>query len=374
MNPSIILGTEAMWTRGYGQGVTITSEGIALDHLKSTHGYYMGEIIDSMTPGHEWSHMRYEKKTGGETTVILWAVALDSLTILMPHQYIDLDQVIRTGEIAAEALCEQLKQMGASRHENVQDILLYDTKGRYLLYWFEIMADGPSDSMKQIEIFYEKFSWLNYLPQIYSEDSDFLERYLAVFQTIHEDIETVVDQMAQIYMPEQTKTEFLDVLNRWLPIDGYEYWNEQQRRHILANYTYYNSIRGTRKGIEAYVTLYTEETPLIVEYMSYAKLKDSAYHRQLYSRIYTDHPHGFTLLLRSEVLKDRKRLMALKAILRQIVPVQVSIKIARMNAYMVLDDYVYLGINSVIGGQNEMKLDEASMLSMSILGNENERG
>lgn len=374
MNPSIILGTEAMWARGYGQGVTISAEGIALDHEACAHGYYMGEIIDSMTPGHEWSHMRYEKKTGGETTFILRTIALDSLTIWASHQYVDLNQVMDSRTYSPEVLCEWLKAQGASRHENVQDILLYDTKGRYLLYWFEIMADGPSDSLNRIEIFYEKFTWLNYLPQIYTEDSDFLERYLAVFQTIHEDIEAVVDQMDQVYMPERTRTAFLDVLNRWLPIDGYEYWNEQQRRHLLSNYTYYNSIRGTRKGIEAYVTLFAEEKPYMVEYMAYARLKDSAYHRQLYDRIYTNHPYGFTLLLSSEVLKDRKKLMALKAILRQIVPVQVSIKIARMNAYMVLDDYVYLGINSVIGGQNEMKLDEASMLSMSILGNENERG
>lgn len=374
MNPSIRIETAYMWSKGLTEGIVVESEGIALDSSNFKHGYYIGEIIDSMETGHLWSRMQYRKTPINETSIVLRTLALDQLTVQIGNQLYELESIIEQKRLSASRVCELLSQIGASRHENAQDILLYDQKGRYLIYWFELMADGTSDRIDKVEIFYEKFSWLNYLPQIYSEQSDFLERYLAVFQTVHENLEAIIDKMAEVYMPERTTVDFLEVLNRWLPVDGFEYWNEQQRRHLLSNYQHYNRMRGTRKGIEAYVELFTGEVPYIVEYMAYEGLQDSNYHRQLYDRIYTNHPFGFTLLLQAEAVKDRKQLLALKTILNQIVPAQVSFKIARLNPYMVLDDYVYLGVNTYICSQSEMKLDEASMLSMSVIGDENERG
>lgn len=374
MNPYIGIESEQVWLKGRHWGMSFSKKGMSIDREQGHRGVYIGEIIDSGEVGHLWSRMAYGIECIGETAIKLSVVALNTLTGHLGGQYFDLEQLIEQKDSDNEKLLSILESLEPHIFDNATDVLLYDNQGRYLIYWFECVAEGDSDRISWIKIYYEKFSWLNYLPQIYSEESPFLEKFLAVFQTFHEDLESCIDYLYRIYQPEYTRSEFLEVLNEWLPIDGFEYWNESQRRYLLKHYQSFNSKRGTKQGIIDYVNLYTHHQAMLIEHQEYTGLTDSNYHRQLYEKLYVDHPYGFTLLVHADALRDRRQLKALSTIVRSIVPAQVTFKIARLNPNMVLDDYVYLGVNTTLYNQTEIKLDEQSLLSMGIIGCDDERG
>lgn len=380
MNPSIKIQTEHAWQNGYSEGVSIGAEGISLRAGGSRHGLYLGEIIDANEAGHEWSRMGYDIETVNETSILLWTLTLDQLTFEYGEDLYNLEDLLEnlsnpvskdtleSPRKSLKSITDMLQTLGAHCHDNQSDVLLYEERGRYLIYWFELISEGDSHRIKQLEIFYEKLSWLSYLPQIYSDESEFLERYLGVFQTVHEDIERIIDRMVEVYKPETTQPSFLEVLNQWLPVDGFPYWNESQKRQLLSQYRDFNRLRGTKAGILKYVSLYTNRDAYIVEHKDFKGLKDSGEHTKLYERLYSDSPYGFTLLVHGEALRNRKDTKALEAILKEVVPAQVTYKIARLNPYMVLGDYTYLGINSSICNQTEIKLDEQPLLSTGIIG------
>ena len=85
------------------------------------------------------------------------------------------------------------------RKVNTDDFLLHELKGRYL--WVLIRISGAAvDSHFCMEGFRVEFPWTSfsgYLPEIYQEagQKSFFERYMAVFQSMYEDLEQQVDHL-----------------------------------------------------------------------------------------------------------------------------------------------------------------------------------
>lgn len=374
MNPFISINSVNDWQKGLWEHVLITGSGIKLQDEASKQGLYFGEIIDSLEAGNQWSRMTLNLETLGETKLILRTLALDKLRLVRNGISYDLEQIFAERTMALKDLAMLLESLKPSRFEDQEQVLLHREEGRYLLYWLEWIAEGPSTIVKSIKIYYKKFSFVSYLPQIYAENSDFLEPYLSVFQTIHEDLEEVVSKMADVYRPEKTDASFLEVLEEWLPLDGKNSWTEAQKRYLLSHYQGFNDYRGTRASILQYASLFIGSEPLIVEHWEYKYLKDSDYHQALYKKLYSDNPYGFTLILQADAPLDKKQYLLLTEIMKQIVPAQTTFSLAQLKPYMVLDDYVYLGFNSLLFNQTDMKLDEQSILSMGLISGENEKG
>lgn len=374
MNPFISINSVIDWQKGLYENVLVTPFGIKLDHEVSKQGLYFGDIIDSMETGNQWSRMTLNLESRGETKLILRTLALDELTFMRNGIRYDLEQIFREGKMDVKELSMVLESLKPSRFEDHDQVLLHREEGRYLIYWLEWIAEGPSTIVRSIKIYYKKSSFISYLPQIYTESSEFLEPYLSVFQTIHEDLEEVVGKMAEIYMPEKTDVTFLEVLEQWLPLDGKNSWTEAQKRYLLSHYQTFNDHRGTRASVLQYASLFIGSEPLVVEHWEYKYLKDSEYHQDLYKKLYNDNPYGFTLILQSDVPLDKKQYLLLTEMMRQVVPAQTTFTVAQLKPYMVLDDYVYLGFNSLLFNQTDMKLDEQSILSMGLISGDNEKG
>lgn len=373
MQPCIRIATDQAWLRGTYDGV-IVQGGIGLDTNESNYGVYIGEIVDSGEYKHLWSRLSYQRCYLAETYLKLSVVAVDDLTISYRGRDYPLDEVLEGEGFVAKGLLEVLESLNPIKAENQCDLLLSSLEGRYLIYWFEWRADGVSDWVRSLEIYYEHFSWLSYLPEKYSENSQFLEPYLAIFQTLHEEIEDAIDRMDETYRPESTLAPFIDVLAEWMPLDAPGVWNESQKRELLSHYMDYSRLRGTKEGLMRYVSLFTGTESYVVEFQDYRDLKDSPSHSRVYSRLYMDHPYGFTLLIERAAIKNSKMFQALKEVITEVIPAQTTYKLAVINPYMVLDEYVYLGINSYICNQGELRLDEQSMLAMGVIGGETEKG
>lgn len=107
-------------------------------------------------------------------------------------------------------------------------------------------------------------SYLDHLPGIYSE-SDFLGRFLLIFESILGPIERTVDNLPQYFDPRITTEAVLPWLGSWLGLVLDERWPEDRRRDLVASAASLYRWRGTRRGLAAYIRTYTGVEPEISE-------------------------------------------------------------------------------------------------------------
>ena len=110
----------------------------------------------------------------------------------------------------------------------------------------------------------QRSSYLKYLPPIYS-DSDFMGRFLMIFESIMGPVEGIVDSIAYYFDPHTTPEELLPWLSSWVNIVLDERWPAERRRRIVKSAVQLYRRRGTRRGLRDYLNAYVGVEPEIVE-------------------------------------------------------------------------------------------------------------
>lgn len=104
---------------------------------------------------------------------------------------------------------------------------------------------------------------LDYLPGIYH--TDFMARFLALFESILVPIEWNVDGFDLYLSPVTAPTDFLPWLANWFQIVFDSTWSEAQRRTLLAEAHQIYARRGTRWALSRVIEIYTGQPPEIVD-------------------------------------------------------------------------------------------------------------
>jgi phage tail-like protein len=104
---------------------------------------------------------------------------------------------------------------------------------------------------------------LDYLPGIYH--TDFMARFLALFESILVPIEWNVDGFDLHLSPGTAPTDFLPWLANWFQIVFDSTWSETQRRTLLAEAHQIYARRGTRWALSRVIEIYTGQPPEIVD-------------------------------------------------------------------------------------------------------------
>jgi phage tail-like protein len=107
-------------------------------------------------------------------------------------------------------------------------------------------------------------SYVKYLPAIYS-DSDFLGRFLMIFESILGPLEAVADNLAYYFNPGTTPRELLPWLASWVDLVLDESWPLERRRGLVRSAVDLFQWRGTRHGLSEYLRVYTGAEPKITE-------------------------------------------------------------------------------------------------------------
>ena len=107
-------------------------------------------------------------------------------------------------------------------------------------------------------------SYLDYLPGIYS-GNDFLARYLLIFETIFEPISRTVANIPDYFDPNMAPSDVLPWLGSWLGLLLDERWPDARRRELIRSAADLYRWRGTRRGLEQFIRVYTGITPEITE-------------------------------------------------------------------------------------------------------------
>ena len=188
----------------------------------------------------------------------------------------------RAGKRGAQAAQKnEASLQGAGAHE----FLVQSREGQYL--WLKVLLSGDgydTPSVKSVRVLYPRESYLSYLPAVYSSDDEsrwFLERFLSIFQTEWDALETRIEEVAALFDPKAVpEGKPLEWLASWLalPLEGS--WDSEQKRRLLeaASGIYFGrwkvsgekdeclteiepdaaTRRGTREGLRRFIQVYLQ--------------------------------------------------------------------------------------------------------------------
>jgi phage tail-like protein len=110
-----------------------------------------------------------------------------------------------------------------------------------------------------------KSAYLRYMPALYTQD-ELMGRLLTLFESFWSPIDQQIKAMPFYFDPATTPSEMLPWLASWLDLVLDEEWPELQRRRLLRAARRLYAKRGTRVGMEEYLTIYTGGEVRIVEH------------------------------------------------------------------------------------------------------------
>jgi phage tail-like protein len=189
-----------------------------------------------------------------------------------------------TSEVAKPK--EEILQLPEERWETGQidsqvgsadwDCLVRSQPGRYLWLRLTLAGDGvASPTVQQVRVYFPRSSSLQYLPATYSEDpqsSEFLARFLSIFDTMRDKISRQITDIASYFDPGATpigqspEKDFLAWLASWIGLTLERHWPEKKRRQLLRQAHQLYALRGTPEGLRRHIQLYTDREPFILEH------------------------------------------------------------------------------------------------------------
>jgi phage tail-like protein len=122
---------------------------------------------------------------------------------------------------------------------------------------------GPGSSMPPGLGIYSR-RLLNYLPGIYQ--TDFMSRFLALFESILIPVEWNIDNFDMYLDPGTAPLDFLPWLANWYTILFDSTWSEAQRRTLLKEAHQIYARRGTRWALSRVLEIYLGQKPEISEF------------------------------------------------------------------------------------------------------------
>lgn len=312
-------------------------------------GFCYSKAIDSRVQQTRWYRFTLEGKFPEGTNVEF-------------HYYISDEEV---KELPKNVLWEKgLSGSSAIQGEKIRDaIFRTETKGRYL--WFKITLIGTEDLSPEIYsvmIFFPKVSYLEYLPSVYREDvanNDFLDRFLAIFESLFFDIDFTIDHLSRWLDAAGTPLEFLYWLGSWIGVEQgrveslyrKEIPEAKQREYISQAVSMYKE-RGTKTGLENLISFYTGKEPIIIENLPFECTKGSTENEnwkkdqnvinEIDETKLGRSNFSFLVLFKEELDEDEKVLI--RNIIEAEKPAHTTYKLLELR--FCLDGNTYLGINT----------------------------
>ncbi len=325
-------------------------------------GFAVSPLIDSLEQGMIWHRIRVSADIPVGAGLELYVYASDERVLLLDGEGMDIADFIGSGASVPHmisAMRPYLRLTCASP----EDQLLHAVQGRYL--WFVLRLGGQerlTPAVRSVRVEFPRQSLLSWLPEVYQSDEDsaaFLTQYLAVFGTLMGDLEERIDTVSTLFDAQLCPSEFLAWLSGWLAVEDPQLWDEQRLRRLLSRCMALYRLRGTRRGIEEMVELYTGTRPFVVEASDTLGEAETAEpeRAELLRRLYGEHPNTVTVIVSEEGLPTQKEVRELDRILSAIRPAHTKVSLVVLHPYIFLDQYAYLSENSRLFGARALRLD-----------------
>ena len=145
---------------------------------------------------------------------------------------------------------------------NPRNALLDEAVGRYLWVRLDLVgSEYDAPLVRSFDASFPRQSYLQDLPAIYRADpaaSEFLERFLALFEDVFSDVEASIEDLTRYMDPQGMPSGpgHLDWLGSWLATEMDDAWPEAAKREFIARAPELFRMRGTRKGLLATIRLF----------------------------------------------------------------------------------------------------------------------
>lgn len=352
-------------------------QNIKLDSSGKTRGTFVFPVLDSTMPELEWHRIVLNADIPDDTQIRLSYFSSDHKELVVHEQLLDMELYWREESTSLAEKLNFTASLWSPELVNPRDALLPKARGRYLYLKIELIGSETSTPLlRSVRIYYPRMSLLSYLPSVYQENPvsrDFLERFLSILGTFLQDMEEQIDQVYRIFDPQAVTGPFLSWLAGWLDLSIDENWSEEQvRRLMIAAPSLYKK-RGTRAGMEEIIAIYTGEKPLIVEYFQFKYLQDISPIKQIMSRLYSQDPYCFTVLVQQDKVAASAQLATLQRIIEEEKPAFTEAKLVILQPWIYMDMHSYLGINTYLSELSLLTLDNKSAMPFNSLIIDNER-
>lgn len=315
--------------------------------------------LDGRDNGMQWHRVTIDADIFRDTFIKVSFYASDKPGVPFGEEETLMDEYIKSDAVSFEEKQAHLDGLFKETYVNVNDALI-KSKGRYLWIRIELIGNPQSGPLlKRLRIYLPGEHIMDYLPEIYRQHigkDDFFYRFMSIFQSFLFDMENEIDNVSGYFDVDTAEKEFLEWLCGWLDIQDVSCWDEGKLRRFLAEAVDIYGSAGTRRGIERLVELYLGEKPVMIEFSQVRPMVEANIPDNPYKRIFGNNPYRFFLLLKEEHMYDRKRYEALLKLVSENTPAQMEPVLIPLKPYIYLDMHTYLGVNSCIGEQTELKL------------------
>lgn len=157
----------------------------------------------------------------------------------------------------------------AERFADLFDLFIGGDPARFVWIGALFSGDGrATPSVSQIRVEFDHAGYLNHLPAIYRTDSlcsDFLLRFLSLFEALFSDVEDQIVDLSVLFDPIGTPRDFLPWLAGWLAVELDEDWDEEKQRQTIARAFELYGRRGTAEGLREALRVFAGINAIIEE-------------------------------------------------------------------------------------------------------------
>jgi phage tail-like protein len=129
-------------------------------------------------------------------------------------------------------------------------------------------SDPPATESTDILVI-ARGRYLRYLPRVYQEQDELMGRYLMLFESFWAPIEGQIDNIPFYFDPAFTPLKLLPWLATWVDLTLDDHWPEAKRRQLLKAAVSLYRKRGTRRGLQEYLEIYTGAQVRISEHSAH---------------------------------------------------------------------------------------------------------
>ena len=364
-----LFNKESDFRRGFLQDMTIEDGGICPVKDSGKKGIFISRLLDSREAGMSWHRLRMKGRQGDRNSFRISIYATEEREYLLDGKMWDLDAYLQSEDIPVEEKIRHMEPLLQKQTVGMDDLILHDITGRYLFVMFEVYWQHDRQSIRDIQIFFPRQTWVSYLPEIYEryDEGMFLERYLGIFQSIHEDMNEQIAEMVDVFDRESTARQYLDWLADWIGIPESYMWTSEQLKSLVKNGISLFKKRGTRQGIIELIKLCTGEEPYLVEHHQIAEFKKNREQTELMRKLYGNRPDFFTMILKEELVDTPWKKETVIKLVDSFKPAHMDWQLIVIKPYLFVGEYTYLGVNTVLGSYGGLKLDGHSAMSLSVL-------
>ena len=358
------------YNRGIFENMLVRGNALCFHSDKKTGvGRYLTRIFDSGDYGTTWHRLLIHTNPAESENLKITVYASDKNKLKFEDKTQTLYDLFDNGSYDLQDKLDAYKPFIVKQASGVSDLLLHEVSGRYVWILIEQYNSGSAlVEITDIRLFLPAVSWMEYLPQIYrssDRDTHFLERYLGIFQTFYEELDTEIAEMSHRFDPESTELDFLKWLAGWLNITDTEIWTEEQLRRLLMKAVRLYRMRGTAAALSEIIELYTDEKPFIIEGFNIKEIASKIPNGKKLLEMYGGNPYTVTVLV-----KPGHDMEIIRRIATEMLPITAELNLVELDPYIFLDNFAYVGVNSSLGFYQPATLDGSSQIMLSVLGGE----